>query len=454
MLRRPAGWVASIWLLGILVGFIRLILGMRNLSHILANASHRSIRSLGQPVQDLLHHHRVDLFESPRIHSPVAIAIARRAVIVPAGFLDRFDAQSIDRALLHEVGHIIRRDHYWLLVQRLLGILLWPHLLVHLLNRAIDETREDVCDNLVLHHGCAVDYSRDLLQITQSLAINGPPILAPGLFTRRNLARRISGLLSQQRNPSFHLSRKQSLALALPLWLTCGGLAALGIGLQEPESHRYVTTETEGPFEPMFRSVELVRTCPANLKIQIADPGETWYGQLRYGSEGSTRVGFVVSYDTQGDFELFVDQDRDREITQQELVAGTGPQRRLELPTEITDRSTADQDSIRHFNRTVAFRESYSRDRLGFATLGYMEGTLDLVAGDQLQQVVVRRVDASGNGLFNDSADRIWIDANRDGQWDPVTELFSPQTIYRTQPNTLRRQSESIRNSISAGFQF
>jgi hypothetical protein len=33
-------------------------------------------------------------------------------------------------------------------------------------------------------------------------------------------------------------------------------------------------------------------------------------------------------------------------------------------------------------------------------------------------------VDGDGNGLFTDPQDRIWIDLNADGQWDPMEEQF------------------------------
>jgi hypothetical protein len=49
-----------------------------------------------------------------------------------------------------------------------------------------------------------------------------------------------------------------------------------------------------------------------------------------------------------------------------------------------------------------------------------MEGTVSLEG----RPIAARRVDANANGLFADSQDRIWLDLDADGKWDPFSEQF------------------------------
>lgn len=449
-----------LWLAGVLLGILRLVVGGRIVFNIVSNAKEVRADPVGVDVRKLLLDHQIRLYESDQINSPLAIGVGRRSVILPVGFLSQFGSSSVGRALVHEAAHIIRHDQYWLLIQRFIGVVLWPHILVHLLNRAIDETREDVCDNFVLQYYRAVDYSRDLLQMSQSLACDGSGLLAPGLFSRRNLARRVSSLLSHQRDSRFSISRLQAFGIAVVLTITCGSLAALGVGIQEPALHQYVTDGAKGVFEPMFRSVEMAANCPSDLKLQIGEESQYRIGQIRYGSAGSTRVGFAVRFDEQGGFDLFLDRNRDRVITEQERVEGSGPTRTCRLDTEVAGQSLEKQDvaelPVRKIERRVIFRKSYSSDRIGFATVGYMEGVVELTVDDQKEKVVVRRVDATGNGLFNDSADRTWIDVDGNNEWDPVTEMFSPKpfievdgTRFAVKANEQGTRFQLIPNSLA-----
>lgn len=454
------GILGVLWLVGVLLGILRLVVGGRIIFKIVLNAREVRLDPVGFKVRKLLLDHQIKLCESDQINSPMAIGVGCRSVILPTGFFRQFSSSSVDRALVHEAAHIIRRDQYWLLLQRLVGVAFWPHILVHLLNRAIDETREDVCDNFVLQYYRAVDYSRDLLQMSQSLTSDGAGILAPGLFSRRNLARRVSSLLSHQRDSRFALGRLQALGIAAVLTITCGSLAALGVGIQEPALHQYVTEGAKGVFEPMFQSVEMTANCPGDLKLQIDSKSQYRIGQIRYGSAGSTRVGFAVKFNEHGDFDLYLDRNRDRVITEQERVEGSGPTRTCRLDTEVAGQSLDKQDvaelPARKIERRVVFRKSYSSDRIGFATVGYMEGIVELTVDDIKKKAIVRRVDATGNGLFNDSADRTWIDVDGNDEWDPVTEMFSPKpfievdgTRFAVKANEQGTRFQLIPNSLA-----
>src|SRR5262249_39497986 len=81
-------------------------------------------------------------------------------------------------------------------------------------------------------------------------------------------------------------------------------------------------------------------------------------------------------------------------------------------------------DDIKEFPRTVCFRYGPVSRTLAVATCGYLEGKTRLDG----KEVRVRRSDGDANGLFADAQDRVWIDADGDGVWDPASEefLFAP----------------------------
>src|SRR5262249_48659390 len=80
--------------------------------------------------------------------------------------------------------------------------------------------------------------------------------------------------------------------------------------------------------------------------------------------------------------------------------------------------------------RAVLFQLGRVSRTLSFATCGYLEGRTKL--GDRT--VVIRRVDGDGNGFFSYPEDRLWIDLDGDGRWDPLQEqfLFAPVLSFGT----------------------
>jgi hypothetical protein len=179
---------------------------------------------------------------------------------------------------------------------------------------------------------------------------------------------------------------------------------------------------------PIARSIGLVEDRPQDLAEEIHYRGtERRYGQLRYGSENSRRIVIVVDEIGNGEFDLFVDANRDRRITKEEILDGTGRTRSCRLNTEII------RADIRvHETRQVQMRLGATGTRLSIATLGCVEGEIPWRdATGKPVTVKVRRIDGNANGLFADSRDRLLIDVNHDGLWDRVSEQFAYLPVQR-----------------------
>ena len=67
------------------------------------------------------------------------------------------------------------------------------------------------------------------------------------------------------------------------------------------------------------------------------------------------------------------------------------------------------------------FRRSALGDGLRYTVRGYMQGRLNL-GGKKYATLLI---DGNANGCFDTvGQDRVWIDLNQDGRFDPLTEQF------------------------------
>ena len=73
---------------------------------------------------------RVDILASSRLAAPIAFGVLRPVIVLPAGFVDDFDARQQEAMLAHEVAHLAAGDPLWQLLADLAAVLLWWHPLV------------------------------------------------------------------------------------------------------------------------------------------------------------------------------------------------------------------------------------------------------------------------------------------------------------------------------------
>lgn len=168
---------------------------------------------------------------------------------------------------------------------------------------------------------------------------------------------------------------------------------------------------------PVSRPISLVAQRPSDFSEEAEYRGQRRrYAQLRYGSENSRRVVIVVDEVSRHEYDYYVDADRDRVITDSELLVGEGRSRTCELEAEIVK-----EDSLKQAPREISLRLSVTRTRLNVATLGAVTGEASLSDGTTL---AIRQIDGNVNGLFTDARDRLQIDIDADGKWDPIMEQF------------------------------
>ncbi|HEV7224876.1 MAG TPA: hypothetical protein VGN42_19355, partial [Pirellulales bacterium] len=175
---------------------------------------------------------------------------------------------------------------------------------------------------------------------------------------------------------------------------------------------------------PPLRAIPLSADKPDDLQESAQYRGASRrYAQLRYGSPSAARLALVIDEISAAKADLYVDVNRNRTIEAKERCSAEGRLWRVPLDVEYVQ-----GEVIKRYPRELIFRRGTTGRTLSFAAAGYLEGQTALGPDDHKRRRV-RRIDGDGNGFFTDPQDRLWIDLDVDGAWDPVKEQFLFATI-------------------------
>jgi beta-lactamase regulating signal transducer with metallopeptidase domain len=246
-LRRAGGRIllalaASVWAVGSLFLILRLVVGWCRLRRLVCDAQApppdwrpaelqrvREVLSLGRLPPVTL---------SQRAWVPMVVGLAHPQVVLPEAVAADMSASELTETLIHECAHVRRRDHWVLLMQRLALVVLWPHPLLHYLNRELERAREELCDNYVIAASRPTAYAETLLRLAQ-VCLQAPKCGAGMAMLRRgdDLERRIRRLVDKRREPDLVLARWPRLGITLCVSVLAMGVSAFQVrlGVQEPK---------------------------------------------------------------------------------------------------------------------------------------------------------------------------------------------------------------------------
>jgi hypothetical protein len=184
---------------------------------------------------------------------------------------------------------------------------------------------------------------------------------------------------------------------------------------------RYIAPKAGADMEHSpLRALEMSAEKPEGLTESANYRGKRRsYSQLRFGSPSSVRVAVVLD-ESDGETNLYVDRNRDRTIDEQDRRPEKGPVWRFHL-----DALEVEGDAATVHQREVVVRKGRQRGRLSMATVGYLEGAVEIDG----KQVRCRRTDEDANGRFGDPADRLHFDFDGDRAFDPIAERFTVAPI-------------------------
>ena len=136
------------------------------------------------------------------IHRPEALpmtwGIFRPTVLLPTEALT-WPREQLRAILLHELGHVRRRDCLAGWASRLALIIYWFHPLVWAASRKLAGAREEACDDLVLsHHVDAPAYAEQLVRLVTTTRRLGVSLAGVPVARRGDMESRVKCILNQR----------------------------------------------------------------------------------------------------------------------------------------------------------------------------------------------------------------------------------------------------------------
>ncbi len=149
-------WLALVWGTGTLIVIVRLLAGVRVARRLARGAT---------PIDDA---GPLDLRRSDAITSPMTVGVVHPRVLLPAA-ADGWSAERLRAVLVHERGHVQRRDILIQLGAQVACALYWWNPLTWLAAARLRLEREHACDDLVLAAGVRPSsYATDLLDVARA----------------------------------------------------------------------------------------------------------------------------------------------------------------------------------------------------------------------------------------------------------------------------------------------
>jgi uncharacterized protein (TIGR03435 family) len=194
----PSAVLLAVWIAGAAFFLLRMIFGLQQV---------RELRRFGLPwrdgqsVVDRLAlaagiHRRIEVSLHESLPAPVTCGIVRPAIVLPPDVQD-WEAEDLNRAIVHELEHVRRFDWASHCLARVACAVYWFHPLVWAAWRQLALEAERSCDDAVLMRSEATAYADQLVGLARRLSIAQPPALA--MANRSDLSARVGSVLDGSR---------------------------------------------------------------------------------------------------------------------------------------------------------------------------------------------------------------------------------------------------------------
>jgi TonB family protein len=166
-------------------------------------------------------HRRVTVLLHEDLPGPMTCGALHPAIVLPLE-AEGWDAEALNRAIVHELEHVRRGDWVSQCLARAVCAIYWFHPLVWMAWRRLTLEAERSCDDAVLGRSDAAAYADQLVGLAQRLSsARRSPLLA--MVSRSDLAARVGAVLDSR--------QRRGRAGTLPVALACAAAAALVLTL-------------------------------------------------------------------------------------------------------------------------------------------------------------------------------------------------------------------------------
>jgi beta-lactamase regulating signal transducer with metallopeptidase domain len=145
---------------------------------------------------------QTQLLVSSHIAAPMSLGFLNPAILIPRALLDTLSDSELEHVVLHELGHLRRRDDWTNLAQKLIEAMLPIQPAVYWIGHRMSIEREMACDDWVIAAtGKAEPYAASLTKVAELSQWAHAGILAAGATGNRSqLFSRVHHMLDRTRN--------------------------------------------------------------------------------------------------------------------------------------------------------------------------------------------------------------------------------------------------------------
>ncbi|TCJ19002.1 M56 family metallopeptidase [Flaviaesturariibacter flavus] len=226
---------------------------------------------------------RVRVYLSSLVTSPLTIGYLKPVILLPVAAMANLTPAQLEAVLLHELSHIRRYDYLVNLLITAINVVLYFNPFVRLFIRAVENERENCCDELVLQFEYdKVGYASALLELEKSNHVSAE--LAMGATGRNALLSRIEKIVGIRKKPRINAQHLMGAFAAMILVLT---LNSMVIRVKAPVSnagseiygsaflpYNFPATSAQADSSPVATSVAVVApvTAAAAAMESTANP--------------------------------------------------------------------------------------------------------------------------------------------------------------------------------------
>jgi uncharacterized protein (TIGR03435 family) len=195
----PSAVLLAVWIAGVAFFLLRMIFGLQQV---------RALRRFGLPWRegqsivnqlalDAGIHRNVEVLLHESLSVPVTCGFVRPAIVLPPD-TQAWEAEDLNRAIVHELEHVRRFDWTSHCLARIARAVYWFHPLVWVAWRQFALEAERSCDDAVLARSEATAYADQLVGLARRLsAAQESPALA--MANRSDLSARVGSVLDGRR---------------------------------------------------------------------------------------------------------------------------------------------------------------------------------------------------------------------------------------------------------------
>jgi len=259
------------WALFFIVNCVKLFAGLSAVDRLRRYKTHPVNEEWNiklQQLQDILGiRQSVILLQSELIKVPVVLGFLKPVILLPVGLITSIPPEQAEAILLHELGHIRRKDYLVNFLQRFAEAIFFFNPAVLWISSLLRQEREACCDDIVVDRiGQKRNYLNALVSFQEYAIAHNP--YAVGICSRRQyLLNRVKRIVTNE-NKKLNLIEKAALLSGVLLFSAFTYIA------QEKEVALPVTTSVERLSGLQPSNGSLAEKVPVGPQIQLTRKGK------------------------------------------------------------------------------------------------------------------------------------------------------------------------------------